>query len=62
MDTENIQFLIEMLGKLENNQAKAGTDIKAWREEMASWKEKMDAKTEAIRRETVAIRAETKAW
>jgi hypothetical protein len=55
MDTENIQFLIEMLGRLEDNQAKASTDIKAWREEMAAWKEKMDAKTEAIRRETVAI-------
>jgi hypothetical protein len=61
MDTKNIQFLIEMLGKLDDNQAKAGTDIKAWREEMAAWKEKMDAKTEAIRRERVAIRAETKA-
>jgi hypothetical protein len=34
MDTKNIQFLIEMLGKLDDNQAKAGTDIKAWREEM----------------------------
>jgi hypothetical protein len=54
MDTKNIQFLIEILGKLDDNQAKFGTDIKAW-------KEKMDAKTEAIRRETVAIRAETKA-
>jgi hypothetical protein len=55
MDMKNIQFLIEMLGKLDNNQVKAGTDIKAWPEEMATWKEKMDAKTDAIRREMVAV-------
>jgi hypothetical protein len=61
MDRQNIQFVIKMLGNIDDNQAKAGTDMKAWREEMATWKEKMDAKTEAIRRETVAIRAETKA-
>jgi hypothetical protein len=62
MDRQDIQLLIEMLGKLDDNQAKAGADRRAWRVEMAAWQEKVDAETEAIRRETVAIRAETKAW
>jgi hypothetical protein len=54
MDSQDIQLLIEMLGKLDDNQAKAGADRKVWREQM-------DAETEANRRETVVIRAETKA-
>jgi hypothetical protein len=33
---ENILFVIEMLGKLDDNQAKASTDIKAWQEEMTA--------------------------
>jgi hypothetical protein len=56
MDRQDIQFLIEMLGKLDDNQAKAGTDIKAWREEMASRKEKMDTETRAIQARTKAMR------
>jgi hypothetical protein len=56
MDMKNIQFLIEMLGKLDDTQAKAGTDIKAWREKMAAWKEKMAAETRAIQARTKAMR------
>jgi DNA-directed RNA polymerase len=61
MDTKNIQFLIEMLGKLDDTQAKTGTDIKAWREEIAAWKEKMDAETRAIQAKSEMTKAETKA-
>jgi hypothetical protein len=49
MDTKNIQFLIEMFGKLYDNQAKAGTDIKVWRKEMAAETEAIKARTRAIR-------------
>jgi hypothetical protein len=56
MDMKNIQFLIEMLKKLDDTQAKAGTDIKTWREETATWKEKMAAETRAIQARTKAMR------
>jgi DNA-directed RNA polymerase len=61
MDMKNIQFLIKMLRKLDDNQAKAGTDIKAQQEEMAAWKEKMDAETRAIQARSEMTKAETKA-
>jgi Mlc titration factor MtfA (ptsG expression regulator) len=50
-----------MLRKLDENQARAGTDIKAWREEMAAWKEKMDAETRAIQARSEMTKSETKA-
>jgi hypothetical protein len=60
MDVEKL--FKHLVAKIDDNQAKAGADRKAWREEIAAWQEKMGAEMEAIRRETVAIRAETKAW
>jgi hypothetical protein len=54
MDTQNFDFLIEMLGKLDDIQAKTGADTQARREEMAAWKEKMEAKMEAIKARTAA--------
>jgi hypothetical protein len=46
---KNIQFLIEMFGKLYENQAKAGTDIEAWRKEMAAETEAIKVRMRAIR-------------
>jgi hypothetical protein len=56
MDRQNIEFLIEMLGKLDDIQQKTGADTQARREEMAAWKEKIEAKTEAIKARTRATR------